>query len=145
MENITRFILAGNARFTVRNSNTGNRFTFEVRAPKKETERGGLVTDHTANVRFVKVLTGSNNESDYTFIGTIFIDNNKFVHSRKSRISAEAQSVQVFDWFFAKKDELPENIEVNHEGMCGRCGRTLTVPESVESGYGPECADKIGL
>jgi len=28
---------------------------------------------------------------------------------------------------------------VFHEGACGRCGRTLTVPESIASGFGPEC------
>jgi hypothetical protein len=30
-------------------------------------------------------------------------------------------------------------LEVWHEGRCGRCGRALTVPESVERGIGPEC------
>jgi hypothetical protein len=32
-----------------------------------------------------------------------------------------------------------------HEGRCGRCGRKLTVPESIESGFGPECASILGL
>jgi len=26
---------------------------------------------------------------------------------------------------------------------CGRCGRVLTVPESVESGFGPECIGRL--
>jgi hypothetical protein len=28
----------------------------------------------------------------------------------------------------------------HHEGKCGRCGRLLTVPSSIESGIGPECS-----
>ncbi|MGQ4872128.1 MAG: DUF6011 domain-containing protein, partial [Candidatus Thorarchaeota archaeon] len=32
---------------------------------------------------------------------------------------------------------LPEKVRIWHEGKCGRCGRRLTVPESIESGYGP--------
>ncbi len=32
-----------------------------------------------------------------------------------------------------------------HEGRCGRCGRTLTVPESVTEGIGPECRKIMGM
>lgn len=35
-------------------------------------------------------------------------------------------------------------VEIWHEGKCGRCGRQLTVPESIESGFGPECVKMIG-
>jgi hypothetical protein len=31
-----------------------------------------------------------------------------------------------------------------HEGSCARCGKKLTVPESIESGFGPECV-KLGV
>jgi hypothetical protein len=39
---------------------------------------------------------------------------------------------------------MPDGVVIWHEGRCGRCGRRLTVPESIESGYGPECIGKIG-
>lgn len=29
-------------------------------------------------------------------------------------------------------------------GCCGVCGRTLTTPESIEAGIGPECRKKVG-
>ena len=60
MNDPIRFILAGNAVFTVENTGTGNRFTFKVRKP-----------DDT-KPHFVSVLTGPNNESDYAFLGTVF-------------------------------------------------------------------------
>lgn len=30
------------------------------------------------------------------------------------------------------------------EGKCGRCARRLTTPESVQLGFGPECAKLLG-
>ena len=43
--------------------------------------------------------------------------------------------------------EEPDNIteagfDVHHEGKCGKCGRPLTVPESVKTGLGPICSGK---
>jgi hypothetical protein len=39
--------------------------------------------------------------------------------------------------------ELHPQLIVHHENHCGRCGRTLTVPESVERGIGPDCLAKM--
>jgi hypothetical protein len=50
-----------------------------------------------------------------------------------------------FAWFWdrLRNGNLPEQVEVHHEGRCGRCGRALTVPESIESGFGPECINHV--
>ena len=139
------FVLAGRADFTLENQETSGRFTFKVCAPSKETEAGGLVIDHDANVRFVKVLTGPDNGSDYTFLGTIFLGTGDFRVSGKSRIPAGAPSAKAWAWFWgrvSKNVALPACLSVWHEGRCARCGRKLTVPESISSGYGPECRAK---
>lgn len=39
---------------------------------------------------------------------------------------------------------IPESIEIWHEGCCARCARRLTVPASVETGFGYDCATVIG-
>lgn len=129
-ESIRPFILAGNAIFTIQNEKTGGRFTFKV-ATKKN--------DPTAP-HWVRVLTGPDNTDHYTFMGTIFGMEN-YVHSRKSNLTLHAQSVKVFLWFWnaLSRNELPDCIKVYHEGRCGRCGRRLTVPESIENGLGPVC------
>ena len=128
IESTIDFILAGKAVFTVKNKETNNRFTFKVRKSKD------------GKVHFVSVLTGTDNESSYSFIGTIF-NNNLFRYSNKSHIKNTATSVKGFTYIFAKLIDKSINpvFEFYHEGKCGRCGRTLTVPESIESGYGPEC------
>ena len=125
------FALAGDARFTLASTRTGARYTYRVRA----SEDGAVF--------FVSTLTGADNEHDYTFTGTIF-DRSRYVHSRRSRIGADAPSVTAFTWGWARGLAHPL-LEVYHEGRCGRCARTLTVPESVATGFGPECRGKVAL
>ena len=135
-ESFTKFLHAGRAVFTLRNAETGGRFTYRVSAPKD----GG-------EIRFVSVLSGPDNESDYAYAGTI-APGRSYIHGRagKARISADAPSAQVFAWFHDDHllvGALPAGVEIYHENRCGRCGRTLTVPESVTSGFGPECIGKL--
>ena len=128
-----QFMLAGNALFTVQNTATGNRFTFKVRKPDE------------SKPHFVSVLTGSDNESSYSFLGTVF-DPHHYRHGRRSRISEDAPSARAFDWLFRQLSagrSLPPQVRVCHCGKCGRCGKTLTVPESVDSGFGPECIKAV--
>jgi len=147
LNNPLTFITAGLAKFTVLNADTGNRYTYKVVAPTVETQAGGKVKNRDATVRFVSVLTGADNETDYTFAGTIFLapqDNSAVFRFKKG--VRPTQSAQVFNWYFEHliAGNLPPQIETYHEGCCGRCGRTLTVPESILSGYGPECITKVG-
>jgi Family of unknown function (DUF6011) len=124
------FALAGNATFTVLNSKTSKRFTFRVRQCEDKPE-----------LYFISVLTGNDNTSDYAYLGTIRAG--QYQHGRKSKIAATALSALAFAWIWNNAQRLPACIEVYHEGKCGRCGRALTVPESVASGFGPECTKKL--
>jgi hypothetical protein len=135
---ILNFIFGGNAVFTIKNNETGNRFTFKVVTMK---EKKG---DRNAPY-FVRVLTGSD---IYSFIGTCFFKDGvwSYKHSEnKSKVGKDAQSVQVFSYVLKhlQMKDLPSQVDVWHEGRCGRCGRQLTVPESIEHGFGPECFQMI--
>lgn len=139
-EAAVRFLFGGNAVLTVVSKRTGERFTYKIQAPK---ERRG------SEVHFVKVLTGPDNAADYQFFGTIF-NRQEFRPSVKSRLSPTAPSVEVFEWLIAELlgpevGSLEGSTELYHEGRCGRCGRLLTVPESVMTGFGPECAGILGV
>lgn len=131
---LARFVLGGNATFTVVSKKTGVRFTFKVRAAKGDGDNLPY---------FVMVLTGSDNEQDYSFLGTIFADGN-YRHGRKSVIGQTAPSACAFQWLWQHIEDpaLSDKIEFWHEGRCCRCGRKLTVPSSIEAGIGPECAGK---
>jgi hypothetical protein len=36
-------------------------------------------------------------------------------------------------------ETLPDKVHILHEGLCGKCGRPLTHPISIECGLGPTC------
>ena len=123
-----KFMLAGKSIITFLNSQSGNRFTFKVKQAKD------------SNLFFVSVLTSPDT---YTYIGTCIEGNYK--HGKKSTISQDAQSVKVFNFMLnrLKTDNLPDFLEVWHEGHCGKCGKRLTVPSSILNGLGPECIKKL--
>ena len=132
-----KFLLAGNARVTLKSTVTGRHISYRVQCPKDD--EGKLDT----SIHFVKVLTGPDNESDYQYIG--YVRDEKFFHGgAKSFASKDSFSVIAFGWALKHLGDLvmPEGLEVLHEGSCGRCGRTLTVPESIQTGLGPVCAAK---
>jgi hypothetical protein len=133
------FALAGGARLTLVSVKTGVRFTYRVTC--KRNAEGAIDSPH-----FVALLTGADNNSDYSFLGTIF-DSQAYKHGRKSRVSPDAPSAKGFAWAwsFISKGELPPACEVWHEGRCGKCGRALTDPESIKTGLGPVCAEGGGF
>lgn len=133
-EHLGRFLLAGRARFTLVSKATGTRFTYQVRRKAD------------ADVFFVSVLTGSDNENAYTYVGFVKAGRpSEFIHGgQKARITRDAPSAKALAWAWPRLSmgDLPTTCEVHHEGRCGRCGRALTVPESITMGLGPECAGK---
>ena len=131
-----RFLYAGNATFTLRSKKTGTRFTYKVSHKK-----GG-------DVSFVSLLTGPDNRNDFRYLGLLPDDRAgevRWIGKGKSCASHDAPSAKAFryflDYVWGRNDG--KGLEVWHEGRCGRCGRKLTVPESIATGLGPECADKV--
>jgi len=124
------FMKAGKAVFTLVSEKTGKRFTYRVKKHKK-----------SESLYFVGVLSGQDNVNDYTYMGSIF--GKQFRLTRNSKVGPEAPSFIAFTWFINHLDNLPSTLKVYHENRCGRCGRALTVPESVVNGFGPECIKKV--
>ena len=140
-----QYLRAGRATVTLVSKKTGNRFTYRVSTPT-DRETGKPATDGTL---MVSVLTGSDNNSSYTWLGRVARE--IFWVGRKNpkpgEISKDAPSAKAFAWAWQKlaQGTLPAELEIWHEGRCGRCGLKLTVPESVARGFGPDCAAKLGF
>lgn len=136
MADLSRFLYAGNATLTARSKVTGRWFTFKVVAKKD------------GDVSFVSLLAGANNEADYRYLGLLRHDQPDRlvgVGRGKSCATPDAPSAQAFQYLldFAWGKVEGRSLEVYHAGLCGRCGRKLTVPESIQTGLGPECANKL--
>lgn len=124
------YAMAGRATITVQNPKTQTRFTYRIE--KSDGERP---------VYFVALLNGPDNAGDYQYLGTIFP--NGFRLTKASKIKEGAPSYLAFQWL--EKNWEDPRVAVWHEGACGRCGRKLTVPESIATGLGPYCAGVSGV
>jgi hypothetical protein len=121
------FMMAGNSTVTFKAVKSRKHFTYKVKRAKDR------------NIRFVSVLFGDNT-SEYMYIGMLTEQGN-FIHTRGSKCHPDAASFKVFGWTWAhiRALNIPDSVEVWHEGRCGKCGRKLTDPESIEQGLGPIC------
>jgi len=134
-ENVSAFLFAGNATFTLVSKKTGKRFTYKLKR-----------TPFNLTKFYLSVLTGPENSSDFEYLGLV---NLLYCYQpgNSSRITRQAPSNYAIIWFMHSMQNTVDSVfakcEVWHEGKCGRCGRKLTVPSSIESGIGPECASKM--
>ena len=145
-EEIKNFIYAGKAIFTLQSSRSGIYFTYMMKLPA---ENKGMSdkTPPKKDLYFVGVLRGPNNESDYSYLGIVVRDGNswKFTQTKKSQIKPDSLSCVVFKYFFDRiaRNHIDPEMKFFHMNLCGKCGKTLTVPSSIESGLGPICAGKM--
>lgn len=159
------FILGGNATFTLRSQKTGSRFTYNVTRvccfnckrdfTGRKAESCKTCRCHLgANSYFVSLLSGSDNERDYTYLGMLVpavrdsetgpgTETWKFIRTARSRVGDEAPSYRAFTWTIGRLmvGVEPDGVEIWHAGKCGICGRKLTVPSSIAIGIGPDCLE----
>jgi len=142
LQDAKAFAMAGNAIITLQSLRSGQHFTYKITSPSAEKQEAKGYTPEA--VWFVKLLTsGSADEGEFTYIGMIKPQAGFFL-TRASRVRPENPCVKAFR-FFMESQELHSELVIRHECRCGRCGRTLTEPESIDSGYGPECREKLGI
>lgn len=135
-----QFIMSGKAIFTVVSKKTGKRYTYKVE--RSAIDKREKRTDN--GFRFVKVMTGSDNETSYGYLG--LIRGGVFEHGKKSRIPMTDGSSVGLTWVLDQlhRGVIPaDKVEIWHEGRCGKCGKRLTVPASIASGIGPECSKNV--
>ncbi len=137
-KDVQRFIYAGRALFTIVSKKTGARFTFRVKSNHKS--KDGRI--HKP-IQFVQVLSGTDNENSYSYLGYLS-PHSKGKLNPGNKGKPDALSFQSLNWLLGhlETDNMPEQVEFYHAGKCGACGRTLTVPESIETGLGPVCAGR---
>lgn len=143
------FVLAGDAIFTVtlpadfaaRHKIPGH-YTFRVKHKPADSQ--------WTEAWFVELLAGPDNTDDFDYVGKLDPQTGSVRLTRKSRYSPDAMVVRVLRrvlsrlWAADLGPVREAGFAVAHAGRCGRCGRTLTEPESIATGIGPVCRDKLG-
>ena len=134
------FFLGGKSTFTVQNTANGEHRTYKIRKSRPNPR-------YPNPAWFLSQMTGSDNESHYSSIGRINPDTGAVTLTRISRFEEGSPVLKAARWVCSKiflNQPIPDCIEVRHAGKCGRCGRTLTTPESLDRGIGPECWHIMG-
>lgn len=145
MSNVTKqFVLAGRSIFTIEipedfrtRNNLKPHYTFRV--------------DHKAangkwnETWFVKYLTGPDNTRDYSYLGMLNVETGQVRTTTKSDLNYDNLIMKLLNrtlaliWAGDVSPMFEKKFDLHHEGRCGRCGRVLTTPESIQRGIGPEC------
>lgn len=124
-------LFAGKARFTV------------VLGPRERYTY--WVQQGTNGPFFAKVMVGSDNEMSYTYLG--ILDRTRGLrHTQNSGFEESSKPFRVLQRVFgvlSSGRSIPTECSILNAGTCCRCGRTLTDPESIRSGVGPECRKKL--
>lgn len=139
------FVTAGKATFTIKVAENARKdkehYTFRVVFKKGDNK--------FRDTYFVSMLTGPDNTSDYTYVGILDVNSGVVKTTAKSKISKDSFPLRLLNrtlyrlWRGEEAAITNAGFDLYHEGKCGRCGRSLTVPESIESGIGPDCATKM--
>ncbi len=137
------FVLAGNSTFTIK-SPDGTHRTYKV-------ERVEGNDRFPKPAYFVKTLTGPDNTNDYTYLGKLDDFTGQVVTTAKSKSWEGTMRLRLLNrvllrvWGNEGKLITDAGYDVMHAGTCGRCGRKLTTPDSLETGIGPECRKILGI
>lgn len=142
---IREFMFAGNATFTLVSVRTGTRFTYKLVRKKDDAATLYLKVLSAPDLyRFTGVVSKGGPNRDPRTDELFF-----YWHSHaKGQMRSDAPSVQAFAWFIdhvQKVEFIHPQLEFWHEGKCGKCGRALTVPASIATGLGPDCAAMMGV
>lgn len=130
-EQILTFMSAGNAIFTIKSVRTGEHFTYKIRfAPQGLAKLAYLAVGHDEWM-YVGVFTDAREWSPTGQPAGLRL-------TKGSHFTDTAPSVRALRWFLEHVDS--PLVEFRHAGFCGRCGRLLTHPDSIDSGMGPECS-----
>jgi hypothetical protein len=127
-----QFITAGHAEFTVQGM---NHYTFKVVHQNKK--------GSSLHVYYRKVgdhLIGFFNRNSLT--GQWW-----YKHNPHSEISERDTAVLCIEYTIKhlQSGKFDNRAQIMHLGACGKCGRALTDPVSIEAGIGPECRKQLGL
>lgn len=146
------YLLAGRAVVTLVDVATTKRHTYFVsRATDDEKQPDGTVKEVEKDRWFVHVLHGSGDGRRYSYIGVIDdVHGVRRFRTTKGtkKAAATAENINLIGdttkWL-VDGVEASHKIKFWHRGFCARCCAALTVPSSIATGFGPDCAKMMGI
>lgn len=144
------FLFAGRATLVAENANTDEHFTFRVGSAESEWPLGSG-QKHITYFLNVKAPGGkrwpNGSQSPWRYIGILRKEDGHIKPTGKSEFTKGDKFYDVAAWTVRAVVEgkmLPAGYAIRHAGKCGKCGRELTDPESLDRGIGPDCWEQMG-
>lgn len=135
-ENVKQYILGGKSKFTLTNVSTNNHLTLKITKVKDFREQNAFTNGY-----YVSVCT---DYLEFNYIGLLLSRNDEFFKfiPKKSFKDMNGKSVATVQYIiknFLNDFKTHPDMKFYHFGCCCRCGRTITHPQSIERGIGPDC------
>ena len=146
-DEIQMYVFGGKGRFILKSAISGTSYEYRIKQPRKTIMGPGYRP--IPNPKFDENVLWITVKADYSFkfLGTILIEDNKYIHSKRSPIDEKTNIVKGIKWLlhqFELETDFPDAMEFYHMGTCGCCARTLTTPGSIKMGIGPICFERYG-
>lgn len=139
---LSREVRIGDGIFTVTSGRDGSHRTFRVDTVNPKGEAEGDFAKRFAGRQTLALLAGPDNTSDYRGIGFITPEG-AFIPYAKQKGTVNEKLGRVFQ---ALMTDTPGGLDLKANGYrvqaslnCRRCGRTLSVPSSLNAQLGPDC------
>jgi hypothetical protein len=114
--------------------------TVKVRQAKDKEDRKKKLP-----IFFVNVSLLGDQTTGFVFAGTFFTDTMTLRLSKHA--PSESRLGKVMTWLFhaVQKPQVlrDKGVTLLHEGRCCRCSLPLTHPESINTGFGPDCLEMV--
>ena len=135
LETIRKYVLAGQATFTLVSSKIDKRYTYKIVALHKYPGQYKCY-----------VMWGDDNTKDYRYCG-VFRSENMQLHTKYGNLHkyTHFKMLRQFLSFLTTEEiqkrgnRLPDTCDFYRSRYCARCGHLLTTPESIKTGYGRIC------
>ena len=136
-DQIQMYVFGGKGGFLLRSVNTGKEYEYKINP----------MSVYNPNFSEYVFYISQKTEHGSEFLGVLKIDENKYIHSKKSNVMYNSEVIKGILWLlkqFEIDDEFPVTMEFYHMGICSCCGKRLTTPLSIEIGIGPICFERYG-
>lgn len=135
-----RMLAAGNVVVTVKSLKTGEHITVKLASRLKNDSGRGKKwqpagPDEATHI-FASVRSADRAGWDDK-IGTYYPRNGRFYEDNNADPARVWAAAAVFQWLNGDAEE--KNATYQESNECGRCGRQLTDPVSIDRGIGPDC------
>jgi len=127
---------AGRAVLTFNNENKGTHMTIKVKQARDKFDRKIKLP-----IFFVYISLLGDKEQGMIYSGTVFQENGHVRLAKNVPPTSRLAKAMSFISAALKDTSVLKryNVTLQHEGKCASCGMPLTHPQSIGSGFGPDC------